>query len=142
LGVAVLGTYPSLPLFRRPGRAEYALARECLVRVGMERYADRHISELSGGQQQRVFIARALAQKPELFLLDEPFAGIDAASADAIIAVLRQEVAAGHTVIAVHHDLAEVRAQFTHAVLLNRKLVASGRTDEVFRPEIIGDAYE
>src|SRR5690625_4044852 len=142
LEVAVLGTYPSLPLFRRPGRAEYGLARECLARVGMERYADRHISELSGGQQQRVFIARALAQKPELFLLDEPFAGIDAASADAIMTVLRQEVAAGRTVIAVHHDLAEVRTQITHAVLLNRQLIADGRIEEVFRPEIIGDAYE
>lgn len=142
LEVVLLGTYPELPLFRRPGRAERVRARKCLARVGMQDYADRHISELSGGQQQRVFIARALAQQPEMFLLDEPFVGIDAASADTIMYVLRQEVAAGRTVIAVHHDLGEVLKHFTHAVLLNRRLVAVGPVAEVFRPEIIGDAYE
>lgn len=142
LEVALLGTYPSLGLFRRPGARERTWAHECLARVGMHDYADRHISELSGGQQQRVFIARALAQKPEMFLLDEPFVGIDAASADAIMEVLRQETAAGRTVVAVHHDLAGVRAQFSHAVLLNRSLVAAGPIEAVFRPEIIGHAYE
>lgn len=141
LEVVLLGTYPRLQLFRRPGKREREFARECLAHVGMEAYEDRQIGELSGGQQQRVFIARALAQQPDLFVLDEPFSGIDAASGAAIVSVLRSEQRSGRGAIVVHHDLASVRQNFTHAVLINRKLVHAGPIAEVFTEEHLTDAF-
>lgn len=139
--VVLLGTYPNLPLITRPGTAERQLAQESLAHVGMEAFANRQISELSGGQQQRVFIARALAQQPELFVLDEPFAGIDIASSETIMNVLREQQAAGRGAIVVHHDLVAVRAQFSHAVLINKHVVHAGPVAEVFTEEHIGQAF-
>jgi manganese/zinc/iron transport system ATP- binding protein len=98
----------------------------CLERVGMADFADRQIGQLSGGQQQRVFLARALAQEADLYLLDEPFAGVDAATERAIIDVLKDLKAAGKTVIAVHHDLATVRSYFDHVFLINVRRIAEG----------------
>lgn len=141
LEVVLLGTYPRLKLFRRPGKRERAFARECLAHVGMEAYEHRQIGELSGGQQQRVFIARALAQQPDLFVLDEPFAGIDAASGAAIMSVLRSEQQRGRGAIVVHHHLASVRENFTHAVLINRKLVHAGPITEVFTEAHLTQAF-
>lgn len=142
LEVVLLGTYPHLRLFQRPGAKEREWAMACLKRTGMEEVAQRQIGELSGGQQQRVFIARALAQRARLFLLDEPFAGIDAASEETIMAILRELQGEGNTIVAVHHDLLTVERTFTHAVLINRELIASGEVQDVFRPEIIGQAYQ
>lgn len=139
--VVLLGTYPNLPLVRRPGASERALAQDCLEQVGMSAFAHRQISELSGGQQQRVFIARALAQQPELFVLDEPFSGIDAASTAAIMEVLNVQRAFGRGSLVVHHDLAAVRSQFTHAILINRTVVHAGPVAEVFTEEHIGQAF-
>jgi manganese/zinc/iron transport system ATP- binding protein len=104
-------------------------------------YARRQISQLSGGQQQRVFLARALAQQAELYFMDEPFAGVDAATETAIVEVLRELRAAGKTVVAVHHDLQTVPQYFDHVVLLNMRLVAAGSTPEVFTPENLQKTY-
>lgn len=139
---ALLGTFPSLGLFRRPGRLEREWAYHCLELVGMHDAASRQIGELSGGQQQRVFIARALAQRAELFLLDEPFAGIDVTSEDRIVEVLQNLIAAGNSVLAVHHDLTKVRDYFSDIVLLNRELVGCGPVSDVLRPDLIGQAYK
>lgn len=141
LQTVLIGTYPSLGLFRRPGKKENTWAHACLETVGMSEYAERQIGELSGGQQQRVFIARALAQRPSLLLLDEPFAGIDIQSEQTILQVLRDLRDQGHTVVLVHHDLNKVRDYFDSILLINKVLVASGPIAECFNQETIARTY-
>jgi manganese/zinc/iron transport system ATP- binding protein len=132
LDVVLMGTYGRLGWFRRPGQRERSLARLCLEKVGIPELADRQISQLSGGQQQRVFLARALAQDARIYLMDEPFAGVDATTERAIILLLRQLRDEGRTVVAVHHDLQTVPEYFDWVVLLNLRLVAAGPVAEVF----------
>ncbi|MBL9030981.1 MAG: ABC transporter ATP-binding protein [Phycisphaerae bacterium] len=141
LGVVLMGRYGRLGWIRRPGRADREAARECLRQVGMEDFAGRQISQLSGGQQQRVFLARALAQDARLYFMDEPFAGVDAATETAIVEVLRRMREAGRTVVAVHHDLQTVPEYFDHVVLLNMRLVASGPVEATFTRENLQRAY-
>jgi manganese/zinc/iron transport system ATP- binding protein len=107
----------------------------------MQDFASRQISQLSGGQQQRVFLARALAQQAELYFMDEPFAGVDAATERAIVDVLRELRGRGKTVIAVHHDLQTVADYFDHVVLLNMRLVAAGPVDSTFTRDNLQKTY-
>ena len=137
----LLGTYPGLKIFRRPGKAEKELALACLKQVGMEEFSNRQIGELSGGQQQRVFLARALAQQADYFFLDEPFVGIDVASEKTIIKILKDLRDAGKTVFVVHHDLATVEDYFDELVLINKELIESGPVQKVFKPELMNKAY-
>jgi manganese/zinc/iron transport system ATP- binding protein len=139
--VALMGTYPRLGWFRRPGRAEREKALAALDRVGMANLAVRQIGELSGGQQQRVFLARALAQDAQLILLDEPLAGVDAPTEATVMRVLRELVESGRTVAAVHHDLETAPDYFDETVLLNVQIRATGPTREVLTPEQIRRAY-
>lgn len=139
--VVLMGTYGRLGWFRRPGRAEHVIATECLERVGLEEFADRQIGQLSGGQQQRTFLARALAQQADVYFMDEPMAGVDAATEQTIFALLRELRDQGKTVIAVHHDLRTVVDYFDQVVLLNTRLVAAGPTATVFTPENLGKTY-
>jgi len=132
LEVVLMGRYGSLGWFRRPKRADYSQARACLQKVGMLEFADRQINQLSGGQQQRVFLARALAQDAKIYLMDEPFAGVDAATEGAIIKLLFDMRAEGRTIVVVHHDLHSVRRYFDNLILLNMRLIAVGPTAEVF----------
>ncbi|MEM6438310.1 MAG: metal ABC transporter ATP-binding protein [Pseudomonadota bacterium] len=126
----------------RPVRARHqARARGHLARVGMEDFADRQIGRLSGGQQQRVFLARALAQDAELYLLDEPFAGVDAATERAILRVLKALRSEGRAVVAVHHDLATVPDHFDRALVLNVRKIAEGPVAEVFTAAALQEAY-
>ncbi len=141
LDVVVMGTYARLGWIRRPGAADLARARESLSLVGMGEFEKRQISQLSGGQQQRVFLARALAQDAALCLMDEPFAGVDAATEAAIVEVLRSLRAQGRTVVAVHHDLQSVPEYFDHVLLLNLRLVAAGPVEEVFTRENLQKTY-
>ncbi|MEO0912560.1 MAG: metal ABC transporter ATP-binding protein [Pseudomonadota bacterium] len=141
IDVVVMGLYRQLGLLGRIRGAHIAKAEAALARVGMEDFADRQIGQLSGGQQQRVFLARALAQEAELYLLDEPFAGVDAATERAIIAVLKELQAEGKTVVAVHHDLATVTRYFDHVLMLNTRKVAEGPVAEVFNAETLHDTY-
>lgn len=141
MDVVLMGRYADIGLVLRPRRADYEVAEECLRKVGMEAYAKRQISQLSGGQQQRVFLARALAQQADLYFMDEPFAGVDAATEKAIIALLRDMSKRGKTVIVVHHDLQSVSGYFDWVLLLNMRLVASGPTAEVFTPELLQETY-
>ncbi|OWU86115.1 manganese ABC transporter ATP-binding protein [Oceanicola sp. 22II-s10i] len=141
IDVVMMGLYRDLGLLR-PVRARHLdRARDCLARVGMEDFASRQIGQLSGGQQQRVFLARALAQDAEVYLLDEPFAGVDAATEAAIIAVLKLLRDQGRTVVCVHHDLSTVRDYFTHVFLMNRTAVAQGPVAEAFTQETLQRAY-
>ncbi len=141
LGVVLMGRYGRLGWLRRPGAADRAAARDALARVGMEAFGRRQIGQLSGGQQQRVFLARALAQDAPLYFMDEPFAGVDAATERAILDVLRAMRDAGRTVVAVHHDLQTVPEYFDHVVMLNMRLVAAGPTGEVFTNENLQKTY-
>jgi manganese/zinc/iron transport system ATP- binding protein len=126
---------------RRPGKAERELAMNCLEQVGMGGFADRQISQLSGGQQQRVFLARALAQQAQIYFMDEPFAGVDAATESAIVTLLRQLKEQGKTVIVVHHDLETVREYFDWVLLLNMRLLASGPVETTFTRENLQKTY-
>lgn len=141
IDVVLMGRYRRLGLLRRVGRADLALAQEALARVGMEGFAHRQIGQLSGGQQQRVFLARALAQQGDLYLLDEPFAGVDAATEAAIIAVLKALKAAGKTVIAVHHDLSTVVDYFDHVFLVNVRAMAQGPVASAFTTAALSQTY-
>ena len=117
------------------------VAGEALERVGISHLAGRQISQLSGGQQQRVFLARALAQDARLYFMDEPFAAVDAATEQAIVALLKELNEAGKTCLVVHHDLATVSRYFDWLVLLNMRVVAAGPTEEVFTRENLHKTY-
>ena len=140
--VVQMGTYGSLGWLRRPGKSERARTRAALDQTGIADLANRQIGELSGGQRQRVFLARALAQEPDLYFMDEPFQGIDAASRQAIVGVLHTLREQDKTIIMVHHDLAHVRSYCDHVTLLNGRVVATGPTDEAFTRDTIRAAYE
>lgn len=130
--VVLMGCYGRVGWFRRPGKADAARALECLEKVGMGGFAKRQINQLSGGQQQRVFLARALAQDARLYFMDEPFAGVDAATERAILNLLHELKDSGKTVVVVHHTLQTVRDYFDHLVLLNMRVVASGPVEETY----------
>jgi manganese/zinc/iron transport system ATP- binding protein len=141
MDVVLMGRYGAVPWWRRVPRKDRERARHCLDKVGMLPYANRQISNLSGGQQQRVFLARALAQESQIYLMDEPFAGVDAATESAIVKLLQELREAGKTVLVVNHDLQTAREYFDMLILLNMRLVAFGRTDDVFTPELLQKTY-
>jgi len=141
MDVVLMGTYGHLGWFRRPGRRERAWAAECLECVGLADLAGRQIGRLSGGQQQRVFLARALAQRAGIYLLDEPMAGVDAGSQETIFGVLGTLRAAGCLVIVVHHDLRSAATWFDGVALIDMRLVAAGPTGVVLTPENLRRTY-
>jgi manganese/zinc/iron transport system ATP- binding protein len=141
LEVVAMGGYRRLGWFRAVGKREREAARLALGKVGLAGYADRQISQLSGGQQQRVFLARALAQEADLYLMDEPFASVDAATERAIVEVLRTLRSEGKTVVCVHHDLPSVPEYFDDVALLNMRVVAQGPVSEVFTTENLRKTY-
>jgi manganese/zinc/iron transport system ATP- binding protein len=141
LDVVTMGRYGHLGWFKRPGREDKRIAMECLAKVGMSEYADRQISQLSGGQQQRVFLARALAQNAQLYFMDEPFVGVDAATEKAIITLLEELKQQGKTVLVVHHDLSTVKEYFDWVLLLNVEMIGFGPTSEVFNRTNLQRAY-
>ncbi|WP_170361205.1 metal ABC transporter ATP-binding protein [Ruegeria arenilitoris] len=141
IDVVLMGLSRQLGLLGRIRARHMSRAMDCLNRVGMRDFADRQIGQLSGGQQQRVFLARALAQEADLYLLDEPFAGVDAATEKAIIAVLKSLKEAGKTVVVVHHDLLTVTDYFDHVFLINTRKVAEGTVAEAFTAETLQSAY-
>ncbi|MHC5113304.1 MAG: metal ABC transporter ATP-binding protein [Planctomycetota bacterium] len=141
LDVVTMGRYGRIGWLKPVTRPHRDAALDALDRVGMADFAKRQIRELSGGQQQRVFLARALAQDAQIYFMDEPFAGVDAATESAIVALLHQLRDGGKTVLVVHHDLQTVPQYFDHLLLLNMRIVAAGPTDEVFTPENLRRTY-
>lgn len=141
MDVVLMGRYGKLGLFKRPNKKDREIACACLEKVKMMPYADRQIANLSGGQQQRVFLARALAQESDLYLMDEPFAGVDAATESSIISLLHELRKQGKTILVVHHDLPTARNYFDMLVLLNMRLVDFGPTQEVFTYEKLQKTY-
>ena len=139
--VVAMGTYGQIGWFRPVGRVARERAQKALEKVRLTDYAGRQISQLSGGQQQRTFLARALAQEARLYLMDEPFASVDAATEQAIIEILKQLRETGATCLVVHHDLSTVPQYFDHVIFLNMRVVASGPTGEVFNAENLRRTY-
>jgi manganese/zinc/iron transport system ATP- binding protein len=139
--VVTMGRYRRGNLWKRLRGEDRDRVEDALEKVGMREFGDRQIGQLSGGQQQRVFIARSLAQQADLYLMDEPFAGVDAASEEAILQLLTTMREEGKTVMIVHHDLNSVRRFFNYVVLLNTRLVGAGPIDEVFTSEKLQEAY-
>jgi ABC-type Mn2+/Zn2+ transport system ATPase subunit len=135
------GRYASLRLFRRLSSSDHQRVDRALEELGLSDLADRQIRMLSGGQQQRVFLARALAQGADIFLLDEPFAGLDLFAGEELTHILRAWESQGRTVLAAVHDLELARRAFTHGVLLDNSLVAAGRIAEVLSPANIDRAF-
>ncbi|MGE7624944.1 metal ABC transporter ATP-binding protein [Viridibacillus sp. NPDC096237] len=141
LDVVLMGRYAHIGIFNRPSAKDREKALKCLKSVGMGGFADRSIGQLSGGQQQRVFLARALAQEAEVYFMDEPFVGVDAATELTIINILKKLKAKGKTVLVVHHDLQTVDEYFDWTVLLNKTIIASGPTKEIFTEEKLQQTY-
>ncbi|GIW74297.1 MAG: manganese ABC transporter ATP-binding protein [Phycisphaerales bacterium] len=141
LDVVCMGRYARIGWLKPVGASHRRAAMACLERVGMAELAHRQISQLSGGQQQRVFLARALAQEADLYIMDEPFAGVDAATERAIVALLKDLRDQGKTALVVHHDLQTVPRYFDHALLLNMRVVAAGPVEQVFTAENLQKTY-
>ncbi len=141
MDVVLMGRYPHLRLFQRPRREDREIAMSVLAEMGMDAYHKRQISQLSGGQQQRVFLARALAQDAKIYLLDEPLAGVDAATEEVIFQKLNELRERGITVVVVHHDLQSVPGNFDRAMLLNLRMVACGPVAETFTDENLQKTY-
>lgn len=141
LDVVLMGRYSKLGLFKRPRKADRDIAMDCLRKVGMESFAHRQISQLSGGQQQRTFLARALAQQADIYFMDEPFSGVDAATEKTIIGLLRTMTQGEKTVMVVHHDLHSVSQYFDWVILLNTRLVAFGPTKSTFTQKNLHETY-
>ena len=139
--VVMMGRIGKIGLLRRPGREDRQKVRDALAKVDMLSFAHRQIGELSGGQQQRVFLARALAQEAELLLLDEPLAGLDMPSQEAILRILSQMRADGITILVATHDLNQAAEKFDQMILLNRRVIAYGPPSEVLTTENLARAY-
>ncbi|MEW6347965.1 MAG: metal ABC transporter ATP-binding protein [Thermodesulfobacteriota bacterium] len=140
--VAMMGRYGHIPWWRDPGQEDAQEVENALNMVRMAEFCDRQIGQLSGGQQQRVFMARALAQGAEILLLDEPFAGVDAATERAILDVLARAKAGGRTLVVVHHDLATAAEYFDRLVLIKQRLYAYGTPAAVLNPDLLSEVYE
>ncbi|MCS7222303.1 MAG: metal ABC transporter ATP-binding protein [Anaerolineae bacterium] len=139
--VVMMGRYGRLGWFRRPRPEDHEIVRRSLEQMGLAHLRDRPIGELSGGQQQRVFLARALAQEPHILLMDEPFTGVDAATQEAMLALLDQLHARGVTVMVSTHDLNLAATRFDRILLLNRRVIAYGTASEVFTPQSVLEAF-
>ncbi len=140
--VVLMGRYGGLGVVRRPGAHDREIAASALERVRLTALADRQIGELSGGERRRALIARALTQQGDLMLLDEPFAGLDAAAQHDLISLFQSLVAEGKTLFIATHDLSCVDEDFDHAVLLNKHVIAFGRPADVFTTESLNEAYD
>ena len=139
--VVEMGCYGRVGLFKRVNKEEKQKVLKAIEQVGMLEFKDRQISELSGGQQQRAFIARVLVQEADIYLMDEPFQGVDSTTEKSIVEILKQLKAEGKTIIVVHHDLQTVPAYFESVALINKAVIVSGKVSEVFTQENIDVTY-
>jgi len=139
--IVLMGRYPHKTVFQRLNKEDKEMAMHALEEVDMVSFRDRQIGELSGGQRQRVFLARALCQEADIFLLDEPFVGVDMTTEERIIQILKKLADEGKTLLVVHHDLSTVEEYFDKVILLNQRLIAYGDTNNTFTKENIAKAY-
>ena len=140
--VVEMGCYGRVGLFKRVSKEEKQKVLKAIEQVGMLDFKDRQISELSGGQQQRAFIARALVQEADIYLMDEPFQGVDSTTEKSIVDILKKLKSEGKTLIVVHHDLQTVPTYFETVTFINKSVIASGKIKEVFTQKNIDMAYK
>ncbi|PGH20917.1 peptide transporter [Fusobacterium polymorphum] len=140
--VVEMGCYGRVGFFKRVNKDEKQKVLKAIEQVGMLDFKDRQISELSGGQQQRAFIARALVQEADIYLMDEPFQGVDSTTEKSIVDILKKLKSEGKTLIVVHHDLQTVPTYFETVTFINKSVIASGKIKEVFTQENIDMAYK
>lgn len=139
--VVMMGRYGYMNFLRIPRAADRVAVEESLHRVGMWEFRDRQIGELSGGQKKRVFVARALAQRGRIILLDEPFTGVDVKTEEAIITLLRELRTEGRLILVSTHNLGSVPEFCDQVVLINRTVLAYGPTASVFTPDNLTRAF-
>ncbi|CAM2394599.1 metal ABC transporter ATP-binding protein [Fusobacterium watanabei] len=139
--VVEMGCYGRVGLFKRVNKKEKQKVFKAIEQVGMLDFKDRQISELSGGQQQRAFIARALVQEADIYLMDEPFQGVDSTTEKSIVDILKKLKSEGKTLLVVHHDLQTVPTYFESVTFINKTVIASGKVKEVFTQENIDKTY-
>lgn len=139
--VVMMGRYSQFSWWQRPEKKDFETVAWALEQVLMTPFKNRHISQLSGGQQQRVFLARALAQQADIFMLDEPFAGIDMVTEKLILQLLQKLQHQGKTIIVVHHDLTTVSNYFDWTFLMNVKHIASGPTSHILTHQNIQKTF-
>jgi manganese/iron transport system ATP-binding protein len=139
--VVLMGRYREVGWVRRPGAADRRIAAEALDAVGLAARARDRFGTLSGGQRQRVLLARAIAQRPRLLLLDEPFNGVDAVSQELLLAALTELRAGGAAVVVSTHDLTLAHLACDEVCLLNKHQVAFGPTDATLTPDLLRAAY-
>ena len=139
--VVEMGCYGRVGLFKRVNKKEKQKVFKAIEQVGMLDFKDRQISELSGGQQQRAFIARALVQEADIYLMDEPFQGVDSTTEKSIVDILKKLKSEGKTILVVHHDLQTVPTYFESVTFINKTVIASGKVKEVFTQENIDKTY-
>ena len=140
--VVEMGCYGRVGLFKRANKEEKQKVLKAIEQVGMLDFKDRQISELSGGQQQRTFIARALVQEADIYLMDEPFQGVDSTTEKSIVNILKKLKSEGKTLIVVHHDLQTVPTYFETVTFINKTVIASGKVEKVFTQENIDMTYK
>lgn len=141
MDVVLMGRYGKIGWFKRPKKKDREIAEQMLLKVGLPTFSDRQISQLSGGQRQRVFLARALAQEADIYIMDEPLAGVDMKTERIIMKLLRELVNEGKTVVVVHHDLQTVEEYFDHVLFINQEVVGSGSVETTFTEELINRTY-
>ena len=139
--VVEMGCYGRVGFFKRVSKEEKVKVLKAIEQVGMLDFKNRQISELSGGQQQRTFIARALVQEADIYLMDEPFQGVDSTTEKSIVNILKKLKSEGKTLIIVHHDLQTVPTYFESVTFINKTVIASGKVKEVFTQENIDKTY-
>jgi ABC-type Mn2+/Zn2+ transport system ATPase subunit len=137
----MMGRYTRLGWLKRPSQQDRAVIARCLEQMGIADLAHQPISELSGGQQQRVFLARALAQEPHILLMDEPFTGVDIATQETTLELLKQLKQQLVTILISTHDLRLATERFEHVLLLNHRLIAYGAPSEVLTPQILSETF-
>lgn len=139
--VVLMGRYGHIGWFKRPSDLDKKIAHQMIEKVGMKDYTKRQIAQLSGGQQQRVFLARALAQEAEIYILDEPLKGIDAQTESILIDLLKGLKNSGKSIIIIHHNLDTIEEYFDNIVIMNKHIIADGPINEVFTKENLDRAY-
>ena len=139
--VVEMGCYGRVGLFKRVNKEEKKKVLKAIEQIDMSEFKDRQISELSGGQQQRTFIARALVQEADIYLMDEPFQGVDSTTEKSIVDILKKLKSEGKTLLVVHHDLQTVPTYFESVTFINKTVIASGKVKEVFTQENIEKTY-
>lgn len=139
--IVLMGRYGKIGWFKKPTKLDYEKTSESIEKVGMGEFRNRHIRQLSGGQQQRVFLARALAQEAEIYILDEPLKGVDVSTEVILMSLLRELADQGKTIIAVHHDLDTINKYFDDIAMVNVRLVAKGSVDTTFNKDNLNKTF-